>query len=153
MSKRIALKDFVEVDSVELSDLARSVRFSSEHSQVDVSGFNPTGTNEYLAGPTTQSVTVEFYGSYDTGEVHATLYPIHRDRTVVPFAWRPDQTAPVSATNPQLEGNVQIYTYAPGATRGDADTFEVTFMSADEDGLAFTTTPPAGFAARDTATV
>jgi len=142
MSKRIALKDYVAVDSVDLSDLARSVRFNSEHAQVDVSGFNANGTNEYLTGPTTQSVTVEFFGSYGTGEVHSTLYPIHRDREVVPFAWRPDMTTPASATNPELVGNVQLYTYAPGATRGDADTFEVTFMSADEDGLQFVTTPP-----------
>lgn len=141
MAKRIALKDHVSVDAVDLSNLARSVQFSSEHERVDVSGFNATGSNEYLAGQTTQEVTVEFYGSYGTGEVHATLYPIHRDREVVPFEWRPDQTAPVSATNPQLEGNVQVLTYGPGATRGEADTFEVTFSAADEAGLAFATAP------------
>lgn len=140
MSKRIALKDHISVDSVDLSNLARSVEFSSEHERVDVSGFNATGANEFLAGQTEQEVTVEFYGSYGTGEVHATLYPIHRDREIVPFAWRPDQTAPVGATNPQLEGNVQVLSYSPGATRGEADTFEVTFTAADEDGLVFVDT-------------
>jgi len=141
MSKRIALKDSVEVDSVDLSNFARSVRFASEHERVDVSGFNTTGANEYLAGPTDQSVTVEFFGSYGTGEVHATLYPIHKDREVVPFAWRPDMTTPASATNPELRGNVQLYTYGPGGTRGDVDTFEATFQAADEAGLVFETTP------------
>jgi len=141
MSKRIALKDSVEVDSVDLSNFARSVRFASEHERVDVSGFNATGANEYLAGPTDQSVTVEFFGSYGTGEVHATLYPIHKDREVVPFAWRPDMTTPASATNPELRGNVQLYTYGPGGTRGDVDTFEATFQAADEAGLVFETTP------------
>ena len=141
MPKRIALKDSVEVDAIDLSNFARSVRFSSEHSREDVSGFNSTGSNEYLAGPTDQSVTVEFFGSYGAGEVHQTLYPIHQTREVVAFAWRPDQTAVVSATNPSLEGNVQIYTYGPGGTRGDVDTFEVQFMAADEAGLAFVTTP------------
>ena len=67
--------------------------FTSEHERVDVSGFNATGANEYLAGATEQSVEVEFYGIYGAGEVHATLYPIHTDREVVAFAWRPDQTA------------------------------------------------------------
>jgi hypothetical protein len=141
--KRIALKDNVTVDSVDLSVFARSVEFSSEHDRVDVSGFSPTGTNEYLAGPTEQQVTVEFYGSYGAGEVHATLYPVHRDRDIVPFAWRPDQTAVVSATNPELRGNVQIYSYGPGATRGEVEAFQVTFNAADEDGLQFYDAPAA----------
>ena len=139
MPKRIALKDSVEVDSVDLSNFCRSVEFTSEHARVDVSGFNATGTDEFLAGSTTQSVTCEFYGSYGTGEVHATLYPIHANRDVVAFAWRPDQTAAVSASNPSLEGNVQVLTYSPGATRGDADTYSVEFTAADPAGLAFVT--------------
>jgi hypothetical protein len=142
MPKRIALKDFVSVDAVVLSNFARDVRLSSEHERVDVSGFNATGSNEYLAGQTTQEVTVEFYGSYGVGEVHATLYPIHRDREVVPFAWRPDQTAAVSATNPELRGNVQVLTYGPGASRGEADTYPVTFTAADPAGLAFVDVGP-----------
>lgn len=139
MSKRIALKDSVEVDSVDLSTFSRSVQLSSEHARVDVSGFNPTGSDEFLAGSTTQSVTVEFYGSYGTGEVHQTLYPIHAGREIVAFAWRPDQTAPAGPTNPSLEGNVQLLTYSPSATRGDAETFSVEFTAADAAGLAYVT--------------
>jgi len=140
MSKRVALKDNVTVNAVDLSTFARSVRVTSEHAREDVSGFNATGANEYLAGPTDQSVTVEFFGSYGTGEVHQTLYPIHQNRTVVAFKWRPDQTASISATNPEYRGNVQLFTYGPGGTRGDVDAFEVTFNAADSTGLAFYTT-------------
>jgi len=139
MSKRIALKDSVVVGTTDLSNLSRSVRVSSEHAREDVSGFNATGANEYLAGPTDQSVTVEFFGSYGTGEVHQTLYPIHQNRTVVSFKWRPDQTASISATNPEYRGQVMLFTYGPGGTRGDVDTFEVTFSAADATGLAFYT--------------
>ena len=141
MGKRIALKDFVSVDDTDLSNFCRSVEFSSEHERVDVSGFSASGNNEYLAGPTEQQVTCEFYGSYEAGQVHDTLYPIHRDREVVAFAWRPDQTQPISATNPSLEGNVQVYTYGPGATRGETDTFQVTLNAADEAGLAYNIVP------------
>jgi len=141
VSKRIALSDSVTVDGTDLSDFARSVALSSEHDRVDVSGFNPTGANEFLAGQTTQSVTVEFYGSYDAAEVHQTIYPIHKNRDIVPFAWRPDMNNPVSATNPELRGNVQALTYNPGATRGDADTFSCEFVAADEAGLVFFDTP------------
>lgn len=140
MPKRIALKDSIEVDGNDLSSMARSVTFSSEHARIDVSGFSATGSDEFIAGSTTQSVTVEFYGSYGADEVHQTIYPAHKDRSVVTFAWRPDQTTTASATNPSLEGNVQILTYAPGATRGDADTFSVEFTAADAAGLVFVTT-------------
>ena len=141
MPKRIALNDFVEVDSVDLSNFARQVQFSSEHNRVDVSGFSASGTNEYLAGATEQSVTVEFFCPNGTGEVHATLYPIHQTKAIVPFKWRPDQNSPAAVDNPELRGNVQVYTYGPGATRGSEDAFQVTFNAADEDGLQYFTTP------------
>ena len=139
MAKRIALLDLVQVDGVDLSNFCRSVAFASEHAQVDVSGFNATGSNEFLAGQTTQSFTAEFFGSYGSSEVHQTLYPIHAAKTIVALKWRPDSTASISATNPELRGNVQILTYGPGATRGDAEAFSVTFSAADEAGLAFVT--------------
>ena len=142
MPKRVALKDHVMVDTADLSNFSRAVTFNSEHDRVDVSGFNATGASEYLAGITTQSVTVEFYGSYGTGEVHQTLYPIHKNRTIVPFQWRPDQTQPVAATNPELRGNVQVLSYSPEATRGDAEAFSVEFTAADAAGLAFVITGP-----------
>ena len=141
MAKRIALHDHVSVDAVDLSNFARSVEFSSEHERVDVSGFTATGANEYLAGQTEQSVTIEFYGSYGASEVHQTLYPIHANREVVAIEWRPDLNAAVSATNPQLEGNVQLLTYSPSATRGEAETWEATFSAADSAGLVYTTAP------------
>jgi hypothetical protein len=141
MPKRVALKDSVNVNSVDLSNFSRAVTVSSEHDRVDVSGFNATGASEYLAGLTTQSVTVEFFGSYGAGEVHQTLYDVHKNRTIVPFKWRPDQTVPASATNPELRGNVQVLTYSPAATRGDADTYSVEFTAADAAGLQFFTAP------------
>jgi hypothetical protein len=142
MPKRVALKDHVQVALQDLSTFARSVTFSSEHARIDVSGFNATGSDEFLAGATTQSVTVEFYNSYGTSEVHQTLYPIHATRSVVAFQWRPDQTSPISVTNPELRGNVQLLTYNPAATRGDAETWSADFVAADPAGLAYVTVGP-----------
>ena len=51
------------------------------------------------------------------------------------MAARPEHPR-VGATNPELRGNVQIYTYGPGGTRGSEDAFQVTFNAADADGLA-----------------
>jgi hypothetical protein len=140
MPKRVALKDQVMIDTTDLSNFARDVRLSSEAERIDVSGFNATGAQEFLAGQLTQSVTVEFYGAYGAGETHAVLYPLHKNRTTAAFKWRPDGTTPVSATNPELRGNVQVLTYGPGATRGDADTYSVEFTAVDAAGLQFFTT-------------
>lgn len=137
MSKRVALHDLVELDNVDLSQFCRSVRFNSEHQQIDVSGFTASGNDEFLAGNTVQSIELEMFGSYGSGEVHQVLYPLHRDRTVFDFAWRPNQNNAVSATNPELRGSVQALTYGPGASRGEADTFTVTLTAADADGLEF----------------
>lgn len=137
MSKRIALKDLVECDNVDLSTFARSVDYQSEHEDVDVSGFNALGTDESLAGKTAQSVTVEFFMSDGAGEVHQTLYGLHKNRTLFDFAWRIDQTLPVSPTNPECRGTVQLLTYPRGATRGDVEVASMTFKAADENGLIF----------------
>lgn len=143
MSKRVALKDSVMVDGVQLGPFCRDVRSRSEHERVDVSGFTDSGRNEYLAGQTEQDVTCEFYGAYGTAETHQTLEPIHSGREIVPFAWRHDVTTPAAVDNPELRGNVQLLSYGPGATRGQPDTFTATFTSADEDGLAWEITPAA----------
>lgn len=140
MAKRVALTDYIAVDGHDISQFCRSIEFSSEHEQVDVSGFTSTGADEFLAGKTTQSVTIEVFGSYGSGEIHDILYDIHAARSVVAFAWRPDQTTGASATNPELTGNVQILTYSPGATRGEAEAFSVTMTAADSDGLVFANT-------------
>ena len=141
MAKRIALKDSVLIDATDLSNFARAVEFSSEHERIDVSGFNATGANEYLAGQTEQSVTIEFFNGYAAGEPHTVLYPIHRNRTVVALKWRADMTAAVSTTNPELRGNVQLLTYNPSVTRGEEDAWSAEFVAADSAGLAYVTAP------------
>ena len=140
MAKRVALKDYVSVDGVALSNFAKAVAYSSEHNRIDVSGFNVTGADEFLAGNTVQQVTVTFFGSYGSGEVHAVLANLHKNRTIFNFEWRPDQTASTSATNPALKGLVQLLSYSPGVTRGEADTFDAVFTAADAAGLWFFST-------------
>lgn len=137
MAKSLALVDFVEVDGEDLSEFAKSVNDKSEHNIVDVSGFNSLGVDEKLLGNTTQSVEVEFFWS---PEVHDVLYPAHRDKDIVTFKHRPDQNASVSSDNPQLEGNVYVSSYSPGAARGEARAFTVTFETADSSGLAYVAT-------------
>ncbi len=135
--KRIALKDYIAVADNDLSDLFSQIGFTSEHEKVDVSGFNSAGSDEFLAGKTTQSVTGQVFGSYAAGETWDILYYIHTSRAVVTFAWRADSNLPVSATNPELQGNVQLLTWNGGATRGDVESFPVEFSPADAAGLTY----------------
>jgi hypothetical protein len=130
MAKRIALLDYVEVDGVDISNLTRSVAFESTDDQVDVSGFNPTGASEFLAGNRVRQVTLEVFGSRAANEIHQVLFPIHDGRLTCSFKWRADSTAAVSATNEELRGNVKILTYNEGGTRGDAETSTVTLVQA-----------------------
>lgn len=137
MAKSIALKDSIMLDEVDISDLCSAVNPAMSDAQVDVSGFNAGGTDEFLAGQRTQTVTLTVFGSYGVGEIHETVWPIYRDRLVVPFAWRPDQTTGAGPGNPSLEGNVIVTDYSPSRTRGSADSFTITLSAADAAGLDY----------------
>lgn len=135
--KNIALMDYVEIDGVDLSDLFSQIGLQSEHDKVDVSGFNPTGVDEFLAGKTTRSVTGQVFGSYAANETWDILWYIHDSKSIVTLKTRPDQNQPVSSTNPSLEGNVQLLVWNGGRTRGEVDSFPVEFSAADAAGLQY----------------
>jgi hypothetical protein len=131
MSKRLALTDLIEIDGTDLSNLARSVEFESTDEEIDVSGFNPTGASEFLQGTRVRAVTIEFYVSRGSNEVHQVVFPIHDQRLDCTFVWRADSVAGVSATNEELRGLVKIPTYSEGGTRGEAETTSIRFVEAD----------------------
>lgn len=137
MGKRIALKDSIEVDGDDLSTYCRSIAFTSEDERVDAAGFNPTGASEFLTGLRTQEITCEFVMSRATGGPHGVLWPLHNEREEFEFVWRPDQTAPVSAENPELRGNAMLPTFGEGATRGELEVASFTFVASDAAGFQF----------------
>lgn len=137
-NKRIALYDYVEVDQVSFaSGFVRSVSFTSDDEQVDASGFSASGVDEILAGKRTRSVTVEFFMTRAAAEVHQTLYPLHRDKTIFEFVWRANQNSAVGPTNPELRGNVTLPSWIEGATRGEVETASLTFVSDGTTPLEF----------------
>lgn len=137
MTKSLALTDFVEVDGSDLSGDCRSFDVSDENNQVDVSGFNATGTDEFLLGTRAQSATGEFFV---TDSTHDVLYTAYRNRTPVTLKHRKDQVAGVSSSNPELQGNVYVRNWSPVATRGDAHVASVDFIPSDSTGLVWSTT-------------
>lgn len=133
MGKELALYDRVEVDGNDLSNYCRAVSTESENQEVDVSGFSASGNDEKLAGSRVQSITFEFFASE---EVHAILWPIHRDRDVVPFEWQPH--GKIDLSRETLYGNAVLLTYPPGATRGEARTVSARFTPGDSAGFDWT---------------
>lgn len=133
MAKEIALHDEVIVDGTDVSRYARTASFSSEHEQVDVSGFTVSGADEFLAGKTVQSFEAEFFHG---AQIHALLYPLHAGREIFALSWQPQGL--VETSREVLAGNVQLLTYNPNAQRGGVRVIACTFTAADEDGLTFT---------------
>src|SRR5262249_45066947 len=59
MSKRIALKDLIRVDGVDISNFCRAVTFTSTDDRIDASGFNSTGASEFLSGQRVDEVALD----------------------------------------------------------------------------------------------
>jgi hypothetical protein len=129
-TKQIALSDYIAIDGSDMSDCFDQFGLTSEDEQVDVSGYNATGADEFLQGKRTQSFTGEvFY----TSEMYAILYPLYANRTVFELNWQPDGLA-----DPSREvyyGNVSMLQFSPTTTRGDVAKFSVTFAAADAAGI------------------
>jgi hypothetical protein len=131
MAKRIALKDYIEVYNVDLSNFCRSINFTSTDERIDASGFNNNGYSEFLSGARVREVTCEFMNARGSNEVHQVLFQLHDSRAEFDFAWRADGSASVGATNEELRGTVILPDYNEGATRGELEVMTITFIEAD----------------------
>lgn len=132
-TKDIALSDEIHIDGVDVSDAFRSFGFSSEDEQVDVSGFNATGSDEFLQGKRTQSFSGE---AFYTPELYALLYPLYRDRSTFVVKYTPNGLA--DPTREYYSGNCNIQAFNPNATRGDVRVMTVTLNAADAAGITST---------------
>jgi hypothetical protein len=138
MSKRIALKDLIEVDGVDISNYVRAVTFTSTDDRIDASGFNPTGASEFLSGQRVDEVALDIIMGRDASQPHQVLWPLHRDRSDFDFVWRADSSVAIGATNPELRGTVALPEYSEGATRGELEVQTLTFVGSDAlDPLVF----------------
>ena len=113
-TKKIAKYDKITIDGTDVSNSFRTFGYSSEHSEVDVSGFSATGTDEILPGNTAQAFTGE---AFYTEELAAIVEPLHRNRTACTIAWQPDGL--IDSTREIYTGSCYINTFGPGNTRGD----------------------------------
>jgi hypothetical protein len=140
MPKFINRDVFISVNGVDLSNWAFGIDTPSEKEQIDVSGFNPQFTKEFLPGTKEDSVTVSFLQDFAVGGPHATLFPIYDGDLEVFIRVRPTSAA-AAATNPELQGNVTLTSYngLSGEINARSE-FTATFVPSDEDGITWSAT-------------
>lgn len=130
-TKGIALHDRITVDGTDMSNAFHSFGFTSDDTDVDVSGFSVSGSDETLSGPRAEGFSGDVY---ITPETEALLWPLHYNRTIFEVAWQPNGL--VDNTRQTYHANCQLRTFDPTNTRGDAALSSVTFRVADDNGIS-----------------
>lgn len=122
----------ITVNAVDLSAFARSVTLRSSNEVLDQTTFGNTSRVK-VAGMNEWSVDVEFFMSYYTAEVDATLWPLHYNGTQFTITVMPNLTAGVSPTNPKYSGTAMLAEYQPiSGAHGEILSSTVTFESAGD---------------------
>ncbi len=130
MAKIVALHDYIEIDGQDVSNLFSQFSLDSTDSDVDVSGFSESGTDETLSGTRSEGFTGQaFYGE----ELAALLWPLHEDREVFRVLWQPNGLVDSSAIPYYAE--CQLRNFNPSNTRGSASTMPINFKVADPVGV------------------
>ncbi len=110
MAKFSATDVLVLINSQNISDWCFDVDVPDAKNQIDVSGFNSTGAQEYVPGSRDQSAVIQVLQDFGNTQIHQTLNPLYVANTVFAFEVRPTSAAR-SATNPWYGGSAQMYEY------------------------------------------
>ena len=102
--------------SADLSTYAHTVDTPSTKAVVDVSGFNPQASKEFLPGPRDDTVTLTFRQAFTTGTsgVHGVFSGLYTSGGTFTFDIRtvsPTTNSTVSVTNPAYRGTATLYEY------------------------------------------
>lgn len=141
MAKYLLTNAKVTVDGKDLSNFAFSLDTPDEREEVDVSGFNPNGTREYLPGLRDQSIVVGFLQGFGTADPHNVLYPLYQSGSAFPISIQPDATAGVGTANPRFNGTATLYAY--NGLSGELNArgeIQVTFRPASNTGFTYSAT-------------
>src|SRR5262245_24413951 len=111
MPKYLLTNAKVTVNGVDLSNFAFSLDTPEEREEVDVSGFNPNGTREYLPGLRDQTITIGFLQGFGSAEPHRVLQPLQAGGSAFAISVQADATASPSISNPTFGGTASIYAY------------------------------------------
>lgn len=140
MAKFALTNVYIEIDGHDLSNYGFNIDTPSEKDEIDVSGFNPSNTKESLVGQRADRIVGQFTQDFASGGPHDIFWTIYQNDTTVGIKIRPTSSA-VSATNPELAGNVKVRSYngLSGALNARAEV-TVEFLPADSTGLVWADT-------------
>ncbi len=110
MAKAAATDVYVLIAGQNISDWCFDVDNPDAKNQIDVSGFNPTSSQEYVPGSRDQSATIQVIADWGNTQIHQLLNPLYVNNTVFAYETRPTSAAR-SATNPWYGGSAQMYEY------------------------------------------
>lgn len=102
--------------SADLSTYAHTLDTPSTKEVVDVSGFNPQASKEFLPGPRDDTVTIGFRQNFTggTSAVHGVFSGLYTSGGTFTFDLRavsPTTNSTVSVTNPAYRGTAVLYEY------------------------------------------
>jgi len=136
----------VVVNGVILSGWAFDVAIDDSKERLEVSGFNPSGTREYVPGLSEQTVTVQLRNDLATGGPFATCVKLYEGGSVFPFWVQRDSDAGTSTQNPIYGGTASMYSFPMEASLNEVE--EVSYEFAPSSNSAFfwgTAFPPQNF--------
>lgn len=110
MAKFAATDVYVSVNGQNISDWCFDVDVPDAREQIDVSGFNPTSSKEFVPGTRDQSAVIQVLQDFGNTMIHQLLNPLYTSSTAFAFEVRPTSAAR-SATNPWYGGTAQMYEY------------------------------------------
>lgn len=111
MGKYLLTNAKVVVGTADLSDHAFGLDTPETKEQVDVSGFSPSATREFLPGIADQTLEIRFLQDFGSNSIHNTLEPLYTSGSAFVVYVQPDKTAGTSDTNPIYGGSANLYDY------------------------------------------
>lgn len=117
MPKMALLAQYVEIDSVDMSDRIKTARVTVEVNQLDATTFGGDGWKEVVGGLKTGGLEIEWTDDFEaSGGVDGFIWD--RLGTNVPFEIRPDDAA-VGTNNPSFTGECLVAGTQVGGTVGE----------------------------------
>jgi hypothetical protein len=142
MAKGAATDWKVVANNVNLSSWAFDVSIDDTKDRLEVSGFSPTGTREYVPGLAEQTVTVQMRNDMGAGGPFATLRLLYEGGSVFPFFVQRDSDAGTSATNMIYGGSASMYSFPMQATLNEVEEVSYEFAPASNSSFTWGTVAP-----------
>src|SRR3954452_24432535 len=104
MGKYLLNNGKVLVGAADLSNYAFSLDTPDEKEQVEVSGFNPTGSREFLPGQRDHTITIGFLQGVGSAEPPPILQPLYEGGSAFVIPVQPHAPAAVGPGDPKFGG-------------------------------------------------